>query len=92
MADNKAEDVIIFDRASECKRLIGNCINRSIGNVEDFRRLDEQYQRFIRWAGHLGVMAAPQMSLDKRLQVVPDIRDWVMELLDLLKINLDHCE
>lgn len=91
MAPNGDIDTSIFDQATKCDSLFEKRLSSLPGDAKERARIiEEQYQRFSRWAGYLGVLAEPQVSLDNRLKSVPDIRDWVLDLLEILETNLKH--
>ncbi|KAK6525213.1 hypothetical protein TWF694_005359 [Orbilia ellipsospora] len=59
-------------------------------SVKDYWIIQEHQHRFECWTGFLGVFAAPQASLDSRLKSAPDIRKQVIQLLEILKRNIQH--
>ncbi|KAI0474544.1 hypothetical protein F4859DRAFT_521621 [Xylaria cf. heliscus] len=82
-------DISIFDRAATCGRLFVKRLSTLPEEAEESsRRIKEQYHRFDRWVDCLDVLAQPQGSLDNRLKSVPDIRDWFLDLLEILETNL----
>jgi hypothetical protein len=83
----------IRDHAGKCEDLYENLLLvMSRTSDEHYQIVQEQQQRFERWAGYLGVFAVPQASLDSRLESDPDIRDLVAQLLEILEKNIQYCE
>lgn len=52
--------------------------------------LESYFQRFELWAGFIGVFADGRASLDNRLKFSPEVRNLVLRMLKLLKLNLSH--
>ncbi|KAK6348438.1 hypothetical protein TWF718_006232 [Orbilia javanica] len=89
MATGQETKQQIYDLAGECEGLFGDLLSvLSRTSEKDCRIVQEHQQRFERWSGYLGVFAAPQASLDSRLKSTPDIRDLVVQLLEVLKRNI----
>ncbi|RSL93297.1 hypothetical protein CEP52_013342 [Fusarium oligoseptatum] len=59
-------------------------------NDDQSRLIQRQRERFQHWAGHLGVFAVPQASLDHRLENAPQTRDLILQLLRTLEKNIQH--
>ncbi|RTE81440.1 hypothetical protein BHE90_004068 [Fusarium euwallaceae] len=59
-------------------------------NDDRSRLIQRQRERFQHWAGHLGVFAVPQASLDHRLENAPQTRDLILQLLRTLEKNIQH--
>ncbi|RSM01129.1 hypothetical protein CDV31_011493 [Fusarium ambrosium] len=59
-------------------------------NDDHSRLIQRQRERFQHWAGHLGVFAVPQASLDHRLENAPQTRDLILQLLRTLEKNIQH--
>ncbi|KAF3291491.1 hypothetical protein TWF970_000704 [Orbilia oligospora] len=82
-------DQQIYDLAQDCERLFGELLSAlSVTSDKQYRVVLEHQQRFESWASFLGVFAAYQTSLDSRLKTTPDIRDLVVQLLEVLKRNV----
>ncbi|KAF3929712.1 hypothetical protein AA313_de0207455 [Arthrobotrys entomopaga] len=84
-------DERIYDLAEKCEHSFEELL-LAYSRVSDkeYRIVLEHQQWFDRWAGFLGVFAIQQTSLDSRLRNVPDIRDLVVQLLGILKRNLQY--
>ncbi|KAK5653674.1 hypothetical protein OQA88_8704 [Cercophora sp. LCS_1] len=52
--------------------------------------LSELQQRFSGWAVYLGIFAAPERRLDRKLQRHGEIRQQVLFLLDIIRRNLNY--
>jgi hypothetical protein len=93
MATEEEASQKIYDLAGNCEDLFGGLLSvLSRTSDKHFRIVQEHHQRFERWAGYLGVFAAPQASLDSRLRSDADIHDLVIQLLKILQRNIQHGE
>jgi hypothetical protein len=93
MATDEGTSQQIYDLAGNCEDLFGDLLSvLSRTSDRHYRIVQEHQQRFERWTGYLGVFAAPQASLDSRLKSDPDIRDLVIQLLEILERNIQHGE
>ncbi|KAF3938494.1 hypothetical protein ABW19_dt0205468 [Dactylella cylindrospora] len=91
MATDEESDQLIYDLAGNCERLFEELLLLLPQTGKNEHRVVlEHQQRFERWAGYLGVFAAPQASLDNRLKSAPGIRDQVVQLLEILERNIRH--
>lgn len=54
------------------------------------REVSRCHSRFLTWASFLGVFARESVSLDRRLQYEPEIKDLTLSMLGVLEINLKH--
>jgi hypothetical protein len=87
VAETKKRD--IFDLANICEDLFSRYADPNLALPEPKARADLQQQRFEVWASYLGVFARYDVSLDRRLEYSEEIRDLVMQLLSLMRRNLD---
>ena len=79
----------ISDLADKYKYLFEDLLSALSRTSDKYHRIVQEYQqRFDRWAGYLGVFAAQQASLDSRLKSDPDIRDLVVQLVEILERNV----
>ncbi|PVH67866.1 hypothetical protein DL98DRAFT_600035 [Cadophora sp. DSE1049] len=79
----------IFGLANICEDLFSRYADPNIPLPEPKARADLQQQRFELWASYLGVFAPYNVSLDRRLEYSEEIRNLVMQLLCLVRRNLD---
>lgn len=93
-SENVIKDTIsksfdIYSKARECKDLFATYL-------ENPSLYDEQVsmfqRRFLEWAGFLGVFAMESVSLDRRLEFHPEIKNLLMSMLQVLKRNLERCK
>ena len=54
--------------------------------------LSELKQRFSGWAVYLGIFAAAENRLDRRLQRHSEIQQQVLFLLNIIRRNLTYCK
>jgi len=91
----------IFILATDCDRLFHKAISalpRGTGSKgadsketsSAYRPLVEYHQRFQLWSGYLGVFAEPETSLDRRLQFDDGVRQTILQLLELVRVNLSR--
>lgn len=84
----------ICDAAQRCESLFQKLQSTLAGNGDFGERfypiVRDQYQRFDLWAGFIGVFAEYNASLDSRLRFYPEVRDLVLQMLNLLASNLGH--
>lgn len=84
-----SEPFDIYSKAQECKDLFAT-------HLEKPSSYDEQVsmcqRRFLEWAGFLGVFAMDSVSLDRRLEFHPEVKNLVMSMLQVLKRNLERCK
>lgn len=79
----------IFHLARACEDLFLKYADPELPVSDPRGRAELQQQRFYVWASYLGVFAAPDASLDKRLQESDDIQNLVVQLLSLMQRNLE---
>ena len=89
----------LFHLARECDKLFTSYISNvessdPIESDSEYKRpmsrLMKDYQaRFNAWSSYMGVLAEERVSLDRRLDNAPDIRNSVFKLLEVLNRNLD---
>ncbi|KAL7817991.1 hypothetical protein V8C44DRAFT_347549 [Trichoderma aethiopicum] len=82
----------IFELASECEQLFAQHVSRlkDEADANAAKAVGEFQQRFAAWAAFLGVFAAPERSLDRKLQRHAEVLDLVLRLLDVMKRNLTY--
>ncbi|KAL6823336.1 hypothetical protein V8C40DRAFT_34735 [Trichoderma camerunense] len=81
----------IYNLACECEELFKKHLSQGHSPLVA-SLLAEYQQRFSLWTAYLGVFARPSQSLDRRLQILHDIRDIVLRLLGLLRRALSLFE
>lgn len=79
----------IFDLANICEDLFSRYADPNLPLPEPKARADLQQQRFEVWASYLGIFAPYDVSLDRRLEYSEEIRSLVIQLLSLMRRNLD---
>lgn len=89
VGESESEKREIFHLANDCENLFLKYTNQGLPFSEPRERANLQKQRFQVWASYLGVFAAPNASLDKRLQYCADIRILFVQLLLLVRRNLE---
>jgi hypothetical protein len=82
----------IFQLARTCESLFLQYTDPGLKITENRTRAELQLQRFYVWASYLGVFASHAASLDKRLEYSDDIQNLVLQLLSLVRINLEFRE
>lgn len=78
----------IYDAARLCSEHFADRLERADGARDDYLAVEELWGTFKQWARYAGAFAMPRASLDARLSPYADIRDMVLELLDMLQENL----
>ncbi|KAL5358300.1 hypothetical protein BJX96DRAFT_163655 [Aspergillus floccosus] len=78
----------IYTSARSCSNLLDHILERAKNESESPLLIEELRGRFNLWARYVSVFAAPRASLDARLDPYPDIKDMVIELLDMVHRNL----
>ena len=79
----------IFDLAHICDYLFVKYADPNLPVSEPRARAELQRQRFEVWASYLGVFATLNASLDKRLEYSDEIQNLVVQLLSLMRSNLE---
>lgn len=82
------EDRTIYDSARLCSRLIEQSFAKVENNSEKSLIIEELKGHFYLWAKYVGAFAAQRASLDSRLAPFPDIKDMIIELLDMVERNI----
>jgi hypothetical protein len=86
--NDKAMEEPIFNLAWDCDELMDKCFHHT-QDESNLRTSLEQYKRsFDAWSKYLGVFAARDTNLDRRLIRKDGVRDIVIRLLLILKQNL----
>ena len=76
---------LISAKTRACLVSFENCVRISTDlDLQRQSSLEDQSARFSIWASGMGVFAEPKVSLDHRLRGVPDVRNMVAGLLDVL--------
>ncbi|WQF77072.1 Putative NACHT nucleoside triphosphatase [Colletotrichum destructivum] len=90
MASAKSEKREIYALALACEDLFLKCyatphfLPSVAGETAEI-----QHERFRIWSSYLGVFASYKASLDKRLEYCDDIHNLVIQLLELMRKNLE---
>jgi hypothetical protein len=80
----------IYDAASACADLFDRYL-RNPRLTSSRRDLGEECRgRFNLWAAYVGAVAAPKASLDARLGLHSDIKDIFLDLLVMIKDNVQQ--
>ncbi|RHZ72034.1 hypothetical protein CDV55_103853 [Aspergillus turcosus] len=83
------KSITIYDAANVCVRAFEDLLSLLQEKDNDsFRMVDELRGRFNLWAAYVGAFAAPKASLDARLNLYPDVKHMVLELLDMVSRNI----
>ncbi|PON20791.1 hypothetical protein TGAM01_v210299 [Trichoderma gamsii] len=78
----------IFDAAQLCTKHFEDYFKAADGAKGDnYLEMEEQWGRFNQWAAYIGAFAVPRASLDARLTPHIEIKDMVLELLDMMQDN-----
>lgn len=89
VSENKGEsNTKIHDVASACESLFLECANAPLLSTLH-QRAALQRQQFHVWASYLGVFADYHASLDKRLEYSDEIGSLTVQLLSIIKRNLN---
>ena len=86
-------DEPIYNLATECEKLFEQ--GASLGLLAESGAVhlwEEHRERFVTWAGYLGVFADRTLCLDRRLEHRPTLKDLVLRLLDIMWRNLAQGE
>jgi hypothetical protein len=83
-----ATEHAIYQLATECDSLFQQALLNE--SAPTYRALLEYHQRFELWCGYLGVLAQPELSLDRRVQFNEDVRRNILELLLLIRTSLSR--
>lgn len=79
----------IFSLAGICEALFLQCYeNLQLPSSMTRTRAELQHERFHLWASYLGVFTSYNVSLDKRLEYGGEIRNLAVQLLKLVRMNL----
>jgi hypothetical protein len=93
-AEEEEQGQRIYDAAQRCDHLFQQLQSTLASNGGFGERLypivRDHYRRFDLWAGFIGVFAEHEASLDTRLRFYPEVRDLVLQMLNLLASNLGH--
>ncbi|KAI0103317.1 hypothetical protein GGR51DRAFT_524542 [Nemania sp. FL0031] len=88
---NHSNDTILLERSKVCDRLFEERLSALPEEAKErSQRIEEQYLRFSNWARYFDVMARSDASLDARLRLFPSLRDWFLDLLEMLEENLQE--
>ena len=87
IAEQEKQEILHLARV--CERLFSKYADPQLPFSETRARAELQQQRFYVWASYLGVFAHPSASLDKRLEYSDEIRSLVIQLLSLIRRNLE---
>lgn len=79
----------IYHSARSCEDLFLTYTDPRLPQSDLRTRAELQQQRFYVWASYLGVFAAYDASLDKRLEFSDEVRGLVLQLLSQIHINLE---
>jgi hypothetical protein len=85
--DPKGQD--IYSQAQACKILFTSYLQSSAPRTYDEQVRDVE-RRFLTWASFLGVFASEGISLDRRLQYAPELKELVLSMLQVLRKNLER--
>ena len=78
----------IYDNALLCSTLFDQFMAERGSTSREYRHVEDLRGQFNQWAAYLGAFAAPRSSLDARLGPHPSIRDMVVELLQVIRRNV----
>ncbi|KAL2670054.1 hypothetical protein Neosp_014935 [[Neocosmospora] mangrovei] len=85
------DDELIYHSAMSCSILFEKLLTQSTqDNGEHYATVRDYHLRFEHWVGFVGALADEQASLDNRLNHYPDVRDLVLQMLQMLYSNLHH--
>ncbi|KAM0420431.1 hypothetical protein ACHAPT_011852 [Fusarium lateritium] len=91
MSNTHDDDQLIYDSVIACntrfQRLLTDVTRRDARHSAIVR---DHYLRFEHWAEFIGALADEQASLDNRLRPYPEVRDLVLQMLQMLDTNLKH--
>lgn len=83
--------ISIYDFAETCEALFDQLLTvLSTAGEDHYQTAQQLRSSFERWAGFLGVFAAQHVSLDRRLESSPQIRDRFLRLLKVVERNAEH--
>ncbi|KAL6898351.1 hypothetical protein GGI43DRAFT_92415 [Trichoderma evansii] len=94
MALDFNEQGFLYNLAYECEGHFDQLLETSQKTKSEVTIIElcvEFQQRFAIWTAHLGVFAQKSQCLDTRLRNLPDLKDLVARLLDILRRSLLHC-
>ncbi|UKZ96464.1 uncharacterized protein TrAFT101_011253 [Trichoderma asperellum] len=80
----------IYDAAMDCSGLFQQWLESLEPTSSDHEVAEDLRGRFNLWSAYVGAFASPKASFDARLVVHQDIKDMVLELLNMVKQNLKH--
>ena len=82
----------IYDLSGKCNNLFGDVLSVLSRSDKHYQIVLGHRKQFEFWTEALGVFARLQVSLDSRLKFRPDIRDMVIQLLEVLKRHIQYGE
>ncbi|RTE80926.1 hypothetical protein BHE90_004564 [Fusarium euwallaceae] len=89
--NTNGDDEQIYRSAVNCGVLFEQLLKQSSQNSgQHFAALRDHHLRFEHWTEYVGALAEEQASLDDRLKPYPEVRDLVLQMLQMLESNLHH--
>ena len=88
MANEPSSLGTIHDHADACVELFNRYLRDTLSVSKDLA--EEQRARFSIWASNVGVFANVRASLDYRLRDDPDIQNMIVELLVVIRRNIER--
>ena len=88
MANELSSLDTIYDHADACVALFNRYLRDTQTTSKDLA--EEQCARFSIWASNVGVFASVRASLDYRLRDSPDIQRMIVELLVVIRRNIER--
>lgn len=82
------QDSTIFEAASRCWNHFSELLDLHNNDTVKLQLFEELRGRFSIWGSYIGVFAPPLSSLDARLDPHPDLKNMVLELLDMVTRNI----
>lgn len=79
----------IYSASRRCLALFDKHFSQASAWDEPNTEVEELRSQFIRWAAYAGAFALPKACLDARLSMHTDIKNMILDLLDILELNLD---
>lgn len=95
MAPTEEDEHRIYLSAQHCEELFQRVLDalaKDDAQRKHYRLLRDFHQRYGLWVRSIGVFADQNVSLDRRLESFPTLRNLVLQLLKLVEKNLSHCE
>lgn len=85
------DDKRIYNSALDCGTLFENLLTQfAQNNGQHYATLRDHHLRFEHWQEFVGALATEQASLDHRLKPYTEVRDLVLQMLQMLDSNLRH--